>query len=246
WRSVMYRSSSASGDEHRCLCVGVRAGGGRGGAHRRTDTHACMSPQPGTLNQAIKEVKAMVNKEVDGSVHSIWLMTEVDHWNNEKERLVLITDNSLLVIKYDFIMFMCEQIQRIPLNYIDRIFHGTFSFPSASLLQREGEGVRIFWDRLREPSFVSNWNPFTTNFPFITFTYHPVWNISDTFSIHKFREQLREAAQKGHTMSPVPGKANGVLVLNQPILIEAYVGVMSFLGNQNKLGYSIARGSLGY
>uniref|UniRef100_A0A8C5GEU8 Tumor protein p63-regulated gene 1-like protein n=1 Tax=Gouania willdenowi TaxID=441366 RepID=A0A8C5GEU8_GOUWI len=187
WRSVMYRSSSASGDEHRCLCVGVRAGGGRGGAHRRTDTHACMSPQPGTLNQAIKEVKAMVNKEVDGSVHSIWLMTE-----------------------------------------------------------REGEGVRIFWDRLREPSFVSNWNPFTTNFPFITFTYHPVWNISDTFSIHKFREQLREAAQKGHTMSPVPGKANGVLVLNQPILIEAYVGVMSFLGNQNKLGYSIARGSLGY
>ncbi|XP_028299961.1 tumor protein p63-regulated gene 1 protein isoform X2 [Gouania willdenowi] len=91
--------------------------------------------RPGTLNQAIKEVKAMVNKEVDGSVHSIWLMTEVDHWNNEKERLVLITDNSLLVIKYDFIMFMCEQIQRIPLNYIDRIFHGTFSFPSASLLQ---------------------------------------------------------------------------------------------------------------
>ncbi|XP_008275750.1 tumor protein p63-regulated gene 1-like protein [Stegastes partitus] len=91
--------------------------------------------RPGTLNQAIKDIEALVNKEVDGSVHSIWLMAEVDHWNNEKERLVLITDNTLLVFKYDFIMLQCEQIQKISLNFIDRISHGTFSFPKRSLLQ---------------------------------------------------------------------------------------------------------------
>ncbi|XP_071343247.1 tumor protein p63-regulated gene 1 protein [Trachinotus anak] len=206
--------------------------------------------RPGTLNQAIKDVEALVDKEVDGSIHSIWLMAEVDHWNNEKERLVMITDSSLLVFKYDFVMFNCEQIQRIPLNFVDRIAHGTFSFPKRSLLQREGEGVRIFWDRLREPSFASRWNPFATDYPFITFTYHPVRNISDTFAalsdIQNFREQLKDAAQKVHAMKPVPGKANGVLVLNQPIHIEAYVGLMSFLGNQNKLGYSFARGNIGF
>lgn len=64
--------------------------------------------------------------------------------------------------------------------------------------------------------------------------------------IQNFAEQLKDAAQKAHTLKPVPGKANGVLVLQQPIYVEAYVGAMSFLGNQNKLGYCMARGSVGF
>ncbi|CAB1323728.1 unnamed protein product [Coregonus sp. 'balchen'] len=79
-------------------------------------------------------------------------------------------------------MLNCEQIQRIPLNFVDRISHGNFSFPQRSLLTREGEGVRVFWDRLREPSFSSRWNPFATDYPFSTFTYHPVRNIDHRFT----------------------------------------------------------------
>lgn len=43
--------------------------------------------------------------------------------------------------------------------------------------RRDGDGVRVFWDRLREPSFSSRWNPFSNDFPFTTFTHHPVRNI---------------------------------------------------------------------
>ena len=64
--------------------------------------------------------------------------------------------------------------------------------------------------------------------------------------IHTFREQLKDAAQRFHALKPFPGKANGVLVLNQHIVIDAYVGLMSFLGNTNKLGYCMARGNLGF
>ncbi|XP_052360478.1 tumor protein p63-regulated gene 1-like protein [Oncorhynchus keta] len=202
------------------------------------------------MDQALEDIKALVNQDEDGHVHGVWLMAEVDHWNNERERVVLITDSSLLICKYDFVMLNCEHIQRIPLNFVDRITHGNFSFPQRSLLTREGEGVRVFWDRLREPSFLSKWNPFATDYPFTTFTYHPVRNIDHRFTalceVQSFREQLTEAAQKAHLKQPVPGKANGVLVLNQPLLIESYVGLMSFIGNQNKLGYCLARGNIGF
>ncbi|XP_069053922.1 tumor protein p63-regulated gene 1 protein isoform X1 [Lepisosteus oculatus] len=206
--------------------------------------------RPGALDQAIEDIKSLVDKHQDGSIQSVWLMAEVDHWNNEKERIVLITDNSLLICKYDFMMLNCEQMQRVPLNFIDRVCHGEFTFPQRSLMSREGEGLRVYWDRLREPTFTSRWNPFTTDYPFCTFTSHPVKDASEKFAaiceLQHFREQLVQAAQKAHEWKPVPGKANGVLVLNQSILIETYVGLMSFIGNQNKLGYCLARGNIGF
>uniref|UniRef100_A0A671SMB4 Tumor protein p63-regulated gene 1-like protein n=1 Tax=Sinocyclocheilus anshuiensis TaxID=1608454 RepID=A0A671SMB4_9TELE len=118
------------------------------------------------------------------------------------------------------------------------------------MAEREGEGVRVFWDKLREPSFTSRWNPFSVDYPFTTFTYHPVKSANEELGhlcdIQNFREQLTSAAQKAHSKNPVPGKANGVLLLNQPILVEAYVGLMSVIGNQNKLGYCLARGNIGF
>lgn len=39
-------------------------------------SHTWFSPQPGTLNQAIEDIKAVANQEEDGSVNSIWLMAE--------------------------------------------------------------------------------------------------------------------------------------------------------------------------
>ncbi|XP_028856931.1 tumor protein p63-regulated gene 1 protein [Denticeps clupeoides] len=206
--------------------------------------------RPGTLEHAVEDIKALFNPEVDGAVQSIWLMAEVDHWNNEKERLVFITENSFLICKYDFVMLNCEQVQRVPLNIVDRIVHGSFCFPQHSLLKRSGEGVRVYWDLRREPLFSSRWNPFAVDYPYCTFTYHPVRSTNEHFAvlceIRNFREQLTDAVLRAQAKQPIPDKANGVTVLNQPIEIEAYVGAMSFIGNQNKLGYCVARGNIGY
>ncbi|XP_063057736.1 tumor protein p63-regulated gene 1 protein [Engraulis encrasicolus] len=206
--------------------------------------------RPGTLDHAIEEIKGLVNRQQDGPISGIWLMAEVDHWNNEKERLVVLTERTLLICKYDFVMFTCDQIQRIPLNHVDRITQGPFCFPQHSLLKREGEGLRVFWDRLREPAFSSRWNPFSVDYPYSTFTQHPVCTVNEKFAelckLQTFQEQLTAGAERAHTESPVPGKANGVITLYQPILIEAYVGLMSFISNQNKLGYCLARGNIGF
>lgn len=89
-----------------------------------------------------------------------------------------------------------------------------------SVFRREGEGLRIFWDRLREPSFTSRWNPFTTDFPYTTFTYHPVRDISDTFTsicnvralIRRNYHRLEFSGQKKTRFTPSEDWSHGLSV----------------------------------
>ncbi|KAM3930428.1 tumor protein p63-regulated gene 1 protein isoform 1-T2 [Leptodactylus fuscus] len=206
--------------------------------------------RPGAFDQAVEDLKNQLLSKEKEIVTSAWLLTEIDHWNNEKERVVLLTANNLFICKYDFIMLCCQQIQKVPLNFIDRICRGPFIFPEKSLDKRDGEGLRIHWDKLREANFLSRWNPMSSDLPYTTFINHPLNTFSEKFSaisqISVFNDQLVKAVQEAHKTNPVPGRANGALILNQPLLIETYVGFMSFIGNRNKLGYSLARGSVGF
>uniref|UniRef100_UPI00398F8D19 tumor protein p63-regulated gene 1-like protein n=1 Tax=Pristiophorus japonicus TaxID=55135 RepID=UPI00398F8D19 len=204
----------------------------------------------GTFDQAIADIKAQINQQVDGALKSYWLLTEIDHWNNEKERIVLITDRSLLICKYDFMMLMYEHCRRVPLNYIDRICAGPFAFPERSITRREGHGLRVHWDKLREASFFTRWNPWSDEIPYTTFAEHPVKGTTATFTsicqLQNFNAQLVAAVQSAYEVAPVAGRANGAIILQRPIPIDTYVGVVSLLSNQNKLGYSLARGSVGF
>ncbi|ELW50909.1 Tumor protein p63-regulated 1 protein [Tupaia chinensis] len=75
-----------------------------------------------------------------GSVEpSLLGILTIDHWNNEKEKILLVTDKTLFICKYDFIMLSCVQLQRIPLSAIYRICLGKFAFPGISLDKSKSE-----------------------------------------------------------------------------------------------------------
>uniref|UniRef100_A0A8C6AK01 Tumor protein p63 regulated 1 n=1 Tax=Monodon monoceros TaxID=40151 RepID=A0A8C6AK01_MONMO len=196
--------------------------------------------RPGAIETATEDLKGHIAETSGEKIQGFWLSTEIDRWNNEKERILLVTDRILLICKYDFIMLSCVQLQWIPLSAVYGICLGKFSFPTMSLDKRQGEGLRIYRGSPEQQSLLSGWNPWSTEVPYATFTEHPMKYTSEKFLEIKssgFMSKLVPAIQNAHRDSTGSGRGKG--------LIETYTGLMSFTGNCNKLGYSLA-GSVGF
>ncbi|XP_073970102.1 tumor protein p63-regulated gene 1-like protein isoform X1 [Rhodnius prolixus] len=88
----------------------------------------------GLVSNAVGECKKEVLTPDDGELIGSWLLTEISFWDNEKERLVLLTTRMLITVKYDFIALKQLDYRKVPLDVIDTVIVGDLAYPPISLI----------------------------------------------------------------------------------------------------------------
>ncbi|CAG5118975.1 unnamed protein product [Candidula unifasciata] len=198
------------------------------------------SYKDGHLQKAVSNVRNIIKPELDGDLKSYWLLTEIDHWDLERERIVLLTDYSLFIVKYNFITEQLLDYRRIMLHVIHNICIGDLTYPNSSLMpDRKHGGVRIYWDRGDQLSFGQKWNPWCSDIPWVTLSHHPLLynpkeNETTTFNVDDFFDALVAATSKVFAAKR-PGET--LKVIEGPITIESYASLIALIYNKSEVGY---------
>ncbi|KAL3313935.1 Tumor protein p63 regulated [Cichlidogyrus casuarinus] len=186
----------------------------------------------------------------DGAFGALWILTYIDHWNNEHERLVVLTERAFYIIKFDFIARKVKDIRRVGIGQVVNVVTGPLTYPSKSLMpMRTSPGVQINWGDTNDVSVTQKWNPLCRNLPYAIFTHHPVLIKlnqlpqgqtsfpglgigNDTapgapYDVNNFLNALKDACS-----------GQSVSFNNGEILIESYGNLGSVVFNQTNLGFA--------
>lgn len=223
---------------------------------RENEVHEFFAVREGALQKAAEQCRPVILENLDGNLRGIWLLTEIDHWDTEKERLLFLTDKSLIALKYDFITLRLLDYKRHPLQKFEQIIIGELKYPENSLMPaRNMLGVQCGWDQSQPIPALKRWNPWCREIPLITFTYHPLFKMDtaekDNYDAEDFSKKLIQAIENLSSFTTSgpnssPGSETAPKILFQPIIIESYAGLVAALHNANDLGFFKTRGKVSF
>ncbi|XP_066260879.1 tumor protein p63-regulated gene 1 protein-like isoform X2 [Euwallacea similis] len=215
----------------------------------KQDANCFFTYRDGVAEKAASECAAeFLDTENEGPVIQWFLLTQINHWDTDKERLVLLTPRVLLVVKYDFIALKRLSYKKLPLEDIEAIIIGDLTYPSGSLIpDRNMKGIRILFGKGKPIKLSSKWNPFTEDLPIWTFTFHPLYfhrdcteeNLRKTYDLDNFIEAFCK------TIIEI-GKNYESRILHSHILLENYVGFGAIIHNRHDLGFFKVRGKFSF
>ncbi|XP_050678693.1 tumor protein p63-regulated gene 1-like protein isoform X4 [Leptidea sinapis] len=200
----------------------------------------------GVVENAIQECITGLLFPEDGEYLGSWLLTEITLWDNEKERIVLLTSRLVMTIKYDFIAMKQLDFRKTYLDDLDTVVIGELVYPPSSLVpERNLRGVRMMWNKGEPLSLKTVWNPFSHDVPFITFASHPIYWHKDggveertTYDMETFAQKLQRAIEAMPSSS--------CCIHHSPIVIQSYVGLTSLLHNKTSMGFFKVRGKFSF
>ncbi|GFT49749.1 tumor protein p63-regulated gene 1-like protein [Nephila pilipes] len=207
----------------------------------------------GALQKAAEQCRPVLLERIDGELRGIWLLTEIDHWDAEKERLLFLTENSLISLKYDFITLKLLDYVRYPLKQFCQIIIGELKYPEKSLMPARNQlGVQCSWSSAEQIPVLKRWNPWSREIPWVTYTSHPLFKMDTTektnYNIEDFSKKLIAVISDENTTEPplATPTSGPCQILYQPIIIESYAGLAAALHNANELGFFKSRGKVSF
>ncbi|XP_064460521.1 tumor protein p63-regulated gene 1-like protein isoform X1 [Ornithodoros turicata] len=217
------------------------------------ETKEYFAVRDGAIEKAAEQCNPVLLQHLDGELRGVWLLTQIDHWDTEKERLLFLTDFSLIILKYDFITLKLLDYQRLHLKSFDKVQVGPLTYPEKSIMPpRNQDGIRCIWDNNATIPFVKEWNPWCRDIPWVTFTAHHLWDTpspSDYYDVHCFSDSLVAAViQLDLAVAPPTDivRTHHCVVAQEPVLIRSYAGVAAAFHNANNLGFFKARGKVSF
>ncbi|GAB1606210.1 tumor protein p63-regulated gene 1-like protein [Argonauta hians] len=194
-----------------------------------------------SFDTAVRKCSEHIQRETDGQFQGAWILTEIDHWNNELEKMVILTDDSLLVFKYNFINQKVVLYKRVFLHCVDTIKFGDFVYPNFSIMpDRSHGGVQVCWNKGQIPPISQIWNPFSNDIPWAIFSHHPlIYNPKESettyFNVDDFMDSFVECVSKCYDRKR-PSEAP--TVVEGAILLKNYINLPSVIFNTNSFGFS--------
>lgn len=200
----------------------------------------------GVVENAMQECITALLFPEDGEYLGCWLLTEITLWDNEKERIVILTSRLIMTIKYDFIAMKQLDFKKTYLDDLDTIVIGELVYPPSSLVpERNLRGVRLMWNKGEPLPLKTVWNPFSQDVPFLTFASHPIYWYKEGGSEERSIYDMETFAQKlQRAIESMPSSA--CCIHHSPIVIQSYVGVASLLHNKTSMGFFKVRGKFSF
>ncbi|CAH1154337.1 unnamed protein product [Phaedon cochleariae] len=90
----------------------------------------------GVVDRAVKECMAHLLDETEGPVYSAFMLTQINHWDTDKERLLMLTAKNLIIVKYDFIALRRLGCRKIQFSDVEGIVVGNLVYPNGSLIPK--------------------------------------------------------------------------------------------------------------
>ncbi|XP_076756419.1 tumor protein p63-regulated gene 1-like protein isoform X2 [Xylocopa sonorina] len=208
---------------------------------KHIDIHSFFADRNEVVARALKDCREFLINEDENNIVGSWLLTEISLWDVEKERLVILTENAIYTIKYDFISLKILEYNRIPLWQIDTLVSGELVYPPSSLApKRHMSGIRLMWNKGNPLPLTKKWNPFAKNIPWLTYASHPLfWYKGSEAEKAKFDVEGLQSSIKDLLPSMCSIKKGF-------IIIENYFGVGALVHNRNGLGFFKIHGKVSF